>query len=265
MDFDISPILDHWPYKPGHVVVRKFKGRDGKEKIQLRVDLGLLQMNAEGRPDGKRPYGHKSLLDYFQVRLRKNRAEHGGSDEEFELKAADVVKLQIEALQYHHRYICLLQLGDYPAVVRDTERNLAAFNFVGKYAESEDLAWTLQQFQPQLMMILTRARAMQSLESKDYAVAISQIEQGVENIRDFFREHSRPELADQNGEAQSLENWLSDLRANRPLSTREKLERALSEAVQREDYEKAAQVRDALKNLKSENRSTRGIGERGSE
>ena len=62
MDFDISPLLDHWAYKPGQVVVRKFKGKDGKEKIQLRVDLGLLQMNAEGRPDGKRPFGHNSLV-----------------------------------------------------------------------------------------------------------------------------------------------------------------------------------------------------------
>jgi len=31
---------------------------------------------------------------------------------------------------------------------------------------------------------------------------------------------------------------------------REKLERALQEAVKSEDYEKAAQVRDQLKNLK---------------
>jgi len=31
----------------------------------------------------------------------------------------------------------------------------------------------------------------------------------------------------------------------------EKLERALSEAVDKEDYEKAAQMRDALRNLKS--------------
>src|SRR4051812_10799411 len=56
MSFDISHILDKWEYHPGQVVVRKFIGRDGQEKIQLRVDLGLLQMNAEGRPDGKRPF-----------------------------------------------------------------------------------------------------------------------------------------------------------------------------------------------------------------
>src|SRR5215472_10197174 len=227
MDFDISPLLEQWPYKPGHVVVRRFKGRDGKEKIQLRVDIGLLQMNAEGRPDGKRPFGHNSLFDYYQSKLHKHLAAHDGSDEGFKLTAEDCSKLQLESLQYHHRYICLLQLGDYAGVVRDAERNLAVFNFVGKHAESEELAWSLRQFQPQLMMILTRGRATQSLENKDYAVAIAQIEEGIEDIRAFYRDNARMELADQSGELYSLENWLAEIRANRPLSAREKLEQAL--------------------------------------
>src|ERR1051325_3634905 len=110
MDFDISHLLEQWDYQPGQVVVRKFKAKDGREKIQLRVDLGLLQMNAEGRPDGKRPFGHNSLFDYYQNRLYKHLADHSGGEEVFKLKADDCSKLQLEALQYHHRYICLLQL-----------------------------------------------------------------------------------------------------------------------------------------------------------
>jgi len=136
-------------------------------------------------------------------------------------------------------------------VVRDAERNLAVFSFVGKHAETDELAWQLRQFQPQLIMILTRGRASQSLETKDYAVAIAQIEEGIENIRAFYSEHSRLENVEQSGELYSLETWLAEIRANRPLSAREKLEQALNDAVQREDYEKAAKVRDALKNLKS--------------
>ncbi len=252
MDFDISPLLEQWPYKPGQVVVRKFKGRDGKEKIQLRVDLGVLQMNAEGRPDGKRPFGQNSLFDHYQSKLHKHLAANSGSDEAFKLSAEDCAKLQLESLQYHHRYICLLQLEDYAGVVRDAERNLAVFHFVGKHAETEELAWSLRQFQPQLLMILTRGRATQSLEARDYAVAIARIEEGIEDIRAFYREYSRTEQSEQSGELQSLETWLAEIRANRPLSAREKLEQALSDAVQREDYEKAAKVRDALKNLKSD-------------
>jgi hypothetical protein len=252
MDFDISHLLEKWDYQPGQVVVRKFKGKDGTQKIQLRVDLGLLQMNAEGRPDGKQPFGQPSLFDFYQTKLYKHLSSHDGSDEEFKLKSEDCSRLQLEALQYHHRYICLLQLADYAGVIRDAERNLAVFNFVGKHADSEELAWSLKQFQPQLLMILTRARAMQSLENNDYGVAIEQVEQGLEDIRNFYREHSRAELIEQSGEVQSLESWLAEIRANKPLSAREKLERALSEAVKREDYEKAARVRDALRDLETE-------------
>lgn len=250
MNFDISHLLESWDYQAGQVIVRKFTGRDGLEKIQLRVDLGLLQMNVDGRPDGKRPLGYTSLLEYYASRLAKHRAAHDGSDEGFVLKSEDCSKLQLEALQYHHRYICLLQLEDYPAVVRDAERNLTVFEFVEKYAEADELSWSLNQFRPQLLMMHTRASATQSLVAKNFPEAIGKIEAGVESIREFFRTHSRQDLLEQSGEIHSLETWLEDIRSNRPLSKREKLELALHEAVSREDYEKAAAVRDELRNLK---------------
>src|ERR1043166_5301646 len=250
MNFDITHLLEQWEYQPGQVVVRRFIGKDGIEKIQLRVDLGLLQMNSQGRPDGKRPFGHPSLLDHYSAKLQKYALKHEGSEEGFVLKVEECSKLQLEALQYHHRYICLLQLEDYAGVVRDAERNLAVFEFVGKHAANEDLAWSLRQFQPQLVMILTRAQGTQAVQTEDYAMAIQYVEEGIEKIRNFYRDHSRGELADQSGEVQSLENWLEEIRAKRPLSPREKLERALNEAVSSENYEKAAKVRDALKNLK---------------
>src|SRR5208282_5726671 len=225
MDFDISRVLERWEYQPGQVVVRRFKGKDGRDKIQLRVDLGLLQMNADGRPDGKRPFGHESLLEHYQAQLYKHVAAHGGSDDGFQLKPEDCAKLQLEALQYHHRYICLLHLEDYAAVIRDAERNLAVFEFVGKHAETEELAWSLGQFRSQLLMVLTRARAAQALEADDYELGVRQVEEGLEQIRAFHREHGLTEAAEPNGEVQSLENWLEEIRARRPLSPRERLER----------------------------------------
>ncbi len=250
MNFDISHLLEQWDYQPGQVVVRKFTGKDGLEKIQLRVDLGLLQFNASGRPDGKRPLGHSSLFEFYQARFYKHLADHGGSDEGFVLKAEDCSKLQMEAVQYHHRYICLLQLEDYAGVIRDTERNLTVFDFVTKHAENSELAWTVQQFRPQLLMIHTRARATESLRVNDFSTALEQIDEGINKIRDFYREHGRGDLVEQSGELNSLKAWYDEVAAKRPLSRREKLEKALHEAVTNEEYEKAAQVRDALKNLK---------------
>lgn len=250
MDFDISHILEQWDYSPGQVVVRKFKAKDGTEKIQLRVDLGILQMNLEGRPDGKRPLGHPSIFDFYKNKLFKHIAAHNGDDDGFELTLEDCAKLQLEALQYHHRYICLLQLDDYDRVIRDTQRNLEVFEFAEQYAEAEELAWTLQQFQPQLLMIRTRALAAQELKAEDFEKGIEQVDKGLEAIREFFRKTMRVELMEHSGELQSLERWREDLLLKRPLSEREKLENALQDAIRSEDYQKAAECRDALKNLK---------------
>lgn len=252
MNFDISHLLEHWDYQPGQIVVRRFNGRDGTEKIQLRVDLGLLQMNAEGRPDGKKPMGHESLYEYQQTRLRKHRDANDGNDAGFVLKGEECAKLQLEALQYHHRYICLLELQDYVGVIRDTRRNLAVFDFVSRYAESEDLAWALQQFRPQLLLIHTRARANEKLDAKRYMPALREIERGIKDIRQFYHDHARHDLAEQSAEVQYLENWIREINSSRPLTKREKLELALHEAVRQENYEKAAQVRDALRNLKED-------------
>ncbi len=251
MSFDISNILEQWDYEPGQVVVRKFKGKDGREKIQLRVDLGLLQMNASGRPDGKRPFGQQSLLDHHISQLEKHRESNDGDDEKFSLKAEDCAKLQQEAIQYHHRYICLFQLEDYEGVIRDSERNLEAFDFVQHYAESDDMAWALQQFRPQLLMMRIRARGALALKENNFSTVIELIEEGLDEIRNFYREHGRHELLEQSGEIQSLEAWLQEISAKRPMTEREKLETALDEAVKDEDYEKAAKLRDSLRNLKT--------------
>lgn len=249
MNFDISQILEHWDYEPGQVVVRKFKGKDGREKIQLRVDIGILQMNATGRPDGKRPFGQNSLLDHHISQLEKFRAAHDGNDEGFSLKAEDCSKLQQEAIQYHHRYICLFQLEDYEGVVRDTERNLEAFDFVQHYSEADEMAWALQQFRPQLLMMRIRARGAAALKKNNFARVIKLIEEGLDEIRNFYREHSRHDLLEQSGEIQSLEIWLQEVSAKRPMTEREKLETALDEAVKAENYEKAAKLRDSLRKI----------------
>lgn len=249
MNFDISHLLEHWDYAPGQVTVRKFVGKDGQEKIQLRLDLGLLQMNAQGRPDGKRPFGHPSLFDFYLAKLEQHRLSHDGDDETFVLKSEDVSRLQMEAFQYHHRYVCLLQLEDLPEVLRDTDRNLKVFQFVAEYAETEELAWAVLQFTPQILMIHTRAVASQFLETEEYGPALKEISEGIARLREFYEAHGRQDLMAQSAEITRLEHWMGEVEQKRPLTKREQLEKDLHEAVHREDYEKAARVRDALRKL----------------
>lgn len=251
VSFDISHILESWDYRPGEVMVRRFRSKSGLEKIQLRVDLGLLQMNAEGRPDGRRPSGHASLLELFKARLKRHQGANGGAAEGFQLDSEDCARLQLEVLQYHHRYLCLLQLQDFEGAARDARHNLEVFELAERFAASEELRWSLRQFQPHGLMVLARARASQALAEKNYDLAISRVEEGLDRLRHFYQSHDRPDLLDQSNEIRSLESWLESIQSDRPLSSRELLEKAIAEAVEKEDYERAAEMRDALRDLGS--------------
>src|SRR5205823_11032847 len=71
MSLDLNTILKGWSHESGSIKVRKIAGLDGREKLQLRVDLGVLQMEVAGRPDGRRPHGCESLLEYHQKRAAR--------------------------------------------------------------------------------------------------------------------------------------------------------------------------------------------------
>ena len=68
MTHDISLIMNEWPNEPGKIIARLVETAKGETHIQVRLDLGILQMHADGRPDGERPYGFESLLDYLEER-----------------------------------------------------------------------------------------------------------------------------------------------------------------------------------------------------
>src|SRR5438874_12848537 len=74
---DITSVLKGWDYESGTINVRKVTGIDGSPKLQMRLDLGLLQMELSGRPDGLRPHGSESLLDYFEAQLKDHEKRYG--------------------------------------------------------------------------------------------------------------------------------------------------------------------------------------------
>src|SRR5689334_25219881 len=74
---DITPVLKGWDYESGTINVRKINGVDGAPKLQMRLDLGLLQMEMNGRPDGTRPHGFESLLEYHEDQLADYRRMNG--------------------------------------------------------------------------------------------------------------------------------------------------------------------------------------------
>lgn len=244
MNLDLNTLLEGWPHESGQIRVRKIKGIDGKDKIQLRIDLGLIQMETAGRPDGARPHGCESLLHWHRRRARRALA----AERPFSLNADECGDLQQEAIQYYHRYVALFELGDFESVVQDTERNLDLFSFVTKYAQREEFAWSLEQFRPYVMMMRTRARASLNLERNEIPAAIKEVESGRNKIIKFLKE--RPEPTDTSAETEFLSEWLEELQSKRPLTKLEVMQREMDQAIATEAYERAAQLRDAIRDLR---------------
>lgn len=247
MSKDLAVLLHGWDYNPNEVTVRRILGIDGREKIQMRLDLGVLQMEVNGRPDGKRPFGYESLLEYHLA--RKEQVDSADEWSSWVLDAEECSELKQEAMQYYYRYLSLFHLGDYWNVIRDTERNLRAFDLIRDFAEEDSDRMSLEQFRPYVLMMNARARACIALEEKSYDRALDLIQNGIEAIVDFFREIEREDLVENCREIQFLEEWSERIRSNRPLTAADRLRRELHTAVEKEDYERAAQLRDQLRSL----------------
>ena len=185
--------------------MRKIVGSDGREKVQLRLDLGLIQMEMNGRPDGTRPKNCESLLVYHQKRATA--AED--NSETYKLSADDCGELQQEGIQYYHRYLSLFQLEDFPAVARDTQRNLDLFAFVRAHTDREDIIWAFDQFIPYVQMMLTRAKASIELARNRHEAALREIDHGRETIITFYNEHEQARTPKR---ARSFPSWTSGAR-----------------------------------------------------
>lgn len=247
MSLDLNTLLKDWAHEPGNIKVRKVLGLDGREKLQLRIDLGVLQMELAGRPDGQRPHNCESLLAYHQRRA----AQTAARGDNYQLDSDECSELQQEGIQYYHRYLSLFQLNDFPGVIRDTQRNLELFDFVVEHAEREDLAWGFQQFRPYVIMMNTRAKASLLLKAEKFTDAIREIERGRDAIQDFFNDSPFPELAQKSSELAFLDEWLEEVSAKRPLSKLEQMQREMENAIAAERYERAAELRDAIKLLQA--------------
>ena len=248
MSLDLNTILKDWPHENGNIKVRKITGLDGREKLQLRVDLGVLQMEMSGRPDGQRPHKCESLLEYHQKRA----ARAGEKGQPYELTPEQCAELQQEGIQYYHRYLSLFQINDFAGVVRDTQRNLDLFTFVAEHTDREELSWSLQQFRPYVLMMSTRAKASILLGQSKFGEAMAEIERGRDAIADFFQNSNFPELVSKSSEIAFLEEWLDEVKAKRPLSKLEIMQREMESAIAKELYERAAELRDAINVLKAQ-------------
>ncbi len=246
MSKDIGPILKGWDHDPNEMQVRIVPGDDGREKLQLRIDLGVLQMELVGRPDGQRPDGAESLLDALDAQARKMSAE----GEDFTLDPEMCASLMREGVQYYHRYIALFHLERYDLVARDTARNLRLFAFVVRHAARPRDRIQFDQYRPYVTMMHARALGLGAIEQGDFKQALARIDEGVAGIRAFLRDYEQEDSESECQELRFLLNWREQVESERPVGPAERLEQQLEIAIATEDFEEAAQIRDQLRRLR---------------
>ena len=247
MSKDIQPIIEGWNYRPGQVTVRRISGQNGKEKLQMRLQLGVLQMEYSGRPDGQRPYGYESLLEYFTSILDKLKGQD--KEDDFDLTVQDCADLRDEALQYYYRYLSLFDLGDHATVIRDTDHNLRVFDLVKAYAKTAADRFSLEQYRPYVVMMNARSRASIALRDNDLNAAYKALQDGMDLVRKFFEDHGQPKLAEKSDEYRVMSKQANELREVLPRDPLGVLRERLDAAVKEERFEEAARLRDKIRKL----------------
>jgi len=255
MSKDITQVLKDWYYRPNEVIVRIVRGEDGQDKVQLRVDLGLLQMEMDGRPDGQRPEGRESWLEYYQQKQQEHDEKHPDAAP-FMLENEDCEKLLREGVQYYHRYLSLWHLDRYDLCARDTARNLELFAFVREHAREDKVKMHFDQWRPYVTMMHAQAVAKPLVEKKQFEAALEAVDAGIDSIRDFLDEYGQGHRADECVELLHLERWRKDIALakakqaeSQPESAVRILRRKLDEAVAAEAFEEAARLRDRIRGL----------------
>ena len=242
---DIDEALQGWPYEPdpGEVIAREVRARDGRNVLQIRIELGLLQLEVEGRPDGIRPHSFATYLDYL-----RNRSTARGSKGNWTMTPEHCAEADREFAQFYHRRVAWLTLQRYDKALLDAEHSLALMDFVRKFAGDADYVASHERYRGLVLFHRTQAAAALALERRKPEEAIDAVREGMEKLVEHQQAvAAAAESEDAPNEAlvEQLRHLEREIRKN--FAVEKTLREQLDEAVADEDYELAARLRDQIK------------------
>ena len=276
----LDELLRSWPLDGSQPPVRLARGHDGREVLYLRIDLGILQLETQDRPDGERPGGKASYLDYLQHERDEAPAPDGDEDG-FVMTEEHCQEADREFTQYYHRRICWFQLEKYERVVEDADHTLSLMDFCQDHSPSD--AWTAshEQFRPFVLYHRTQAAALAALERPGGGAeaAIGEVNAGLQALRDILGDDELEDLdgatlfaddeadddPDEDDDDESFDNnefvkrlmhFREEVRREYHVGTT--LREQLDQAIQSEDYERAAVLRDQLEQRRASVNSSPG-------
>jgi hypothetical protein len=233
----IDNILRDWGYEPGEVAARLVKGGDGREVLQMRIEMGILQLEVTNRPDGARPGGAETYYDYL-VGL----AIHAG--DEFVLSEEQCAEADREFVQFYQRRICWLALREFDRAVRDADHSIAFMDFVRGCSPSDEWTQSHEQYRPFILFHRTQAAALSALEASGPEGAIEELNKGLERIRAIYVDAEIEEQFDEDELVVRLNQLRESLRDHYHIGRT--LNEQLADAVASEQYELAARLRDEI-------------------
>ncbi|MFM7043063.1 MAG: UvrB/UvrC motif-containing protein [Planctomycetaceae bacterium] len=235
---DIDTLLKQWEFQPGEVNARLVKARNGREVLQMRIDMGVLQMETDLRPDGLRPNGAETYYDYLVGEVIRE-------GDAFQLSREQCAEADREFMQFYHRRLCWLSLREYRRAARDADHSLAFMDFVR--AHSPDEEWTLshEQYRPFVLFHRVQAAALAALQEAGPEGAIREINGGLDRFRALFARYDADEQYADDELVRRLLEMRESVRQRYELGRT--LDEQLADAVKAEDYELAARIRDRLR------------------
>lgn len=240
----IDAILNQWPFDPMNVNVRMLQLRK-RTILQMRIDMGILQMETEGRPDGYNPYGADTYYEF----LKKHSSKVGADD--FELDDEHCLEIDREFVQFYHRRVCWLQLKEFGKAVKDADHTLGLMDFCKEHSADEEWTFSHERYRPFVLYHRTQASALSFMadDDREHAQpeqAIGQINEGLEKLKALFAEHDAEEQYEEDELVVRLKEFRESIRENYEIgmTLKERLEKAVAD----EDYELAARLRDEFEN-----------------
>jgi hypothetical protein len=231
----LDDLLHDWPFQSRTVSARLVAASDGRDVLQMRVDLGVLQMEVTGRPDGTRPGGAETLLDW----LLKESFHQG---DRFEWTEQHLDEIDREFSQFYHRRICWMAVQKFDRAAVDAGHTLALLDFLQQCPGDQDAWLEYEQLRPLALFHQAQTAALAHLESQQAEPAIETLARGLDALEPFAAsEHLGSEPQRMIDQLQQLQDWVrEEYRVDRTLAEQ------LADAVADEQFEAAARIRDEI-------------------
>lgn len=248
MNFDLQRILAEWDCPEDELCARMIQGIDGRDVLQLRVELGVLQMAPDGRPDGQRYQDCATVLAWVRQGLER--------DDEIDLQTWH--ELRRELNQFNYRRLAYSYLAEDAVLDEDTE--LARLQLSRTIRDIDHCLGILRLGErecPEIVhgnltlipaLIFNRSRLLARLRAVEqrYEEAIQEAEAGAEALRLSLETagFDEEQIAEDTGIAY-LEQYAQRLREQ--FSIDRTLRERLNEAIDNEDFEAAARLHARLR------------------